>query len=145
MMTQNTKIFIALVSGFAIGYSISKLMDNTSKTIEKEKEKPTPKKSPKPTFEPDLKVVKDVEFKPINKSSDDEFPLQLGSEGERVKRLQIFLMRNLGWIRQPKGKFDLLTQNRTVKFFKVESISQELYSKFMLDKMVHDQRLKKAK
>ena len=92
-----------------------------------------------------MKVVKDVDVEPINKSSDDEFPLQLGSEGERVKRLQIFLMRNLGWIRQPDGRFDLLTQNRTAKYFKVESISQELYEKLMLDKMVHDQRLKKAK
>ena len=144
-MTQNTKIALALITGIAIGYSVSKLIENTSKVVEKEKEKSTPEKSPKPKFEPELKVVKDVEVEPINKSSDDEFPLQLGSEGERVKRLQIFLMRNLGWIRQPDGRFDLLTQNRTAKYFKVESISQELYEKFMLDKMIHDQRQKKAK
>lgn len=145
MMKQNTKLFIALVTGFAIGYSVCKLMYNTSKTIEQEKEKLAPKTSPKPKFEPEVRVTEEVKVEPTSKSANDEFPLQLGSEGERVKRLQIFLMRNLGWIRQPNGKFDLITQNRVTKFFKVESISQELFTKFMLDKMVHDQRLKKAK
>ena len=53
-------------------------------------------------------------------------------------------MRQLGWIRQPNGEFDLITQERTLKYFKKDHVDKELYEKLMLDKMVHDQRKKRA-
>lgn len=144
-MTQNTKILLGLVSGFIVGFSISKLMIHTRKEeVENEGKHEVPKKKTV-----NLKTVDQapeiIQEEPLQKKGSDDFPLGLGSEGDRVKRLQIFLMRNLGWVRQPDGRFDLITQRRADKFFKVKTISQKLYQQFMLDEMVHDQRLKQAK
>ena len=94
------------------------------------------KKSKKETPEPtDSKVVE---------PNKEVFPLKLGSKGEQVKRLQIFLMRQLGWIRKPNGEFDLITEERTLKYLKQDYVDKEQYEKLMLDKMVHDQRKKRA-
>ncbi len=144
-MTQNTKIFIALVSGFVVGFSLSKAMRHSTKQEAKKQETPAPIKQTESDSKTNEQVVEVNEENSLITSTYDKFPLQLGSEGEKVKRLQIFLMRNLGWVKQPDGKFDLTTQNRTLKFFKVKTINQELYEQFMLEKMVHDQRPKKTK
>lgn len=143
-MTQSTKIFLAFASGFAIAYTISKVLTSSKYEGEKEEDKPVKIKQTSPPFHGESKAPEENKNTTISKSLINEFPLQIGSESEKVKRLQIFLMRNLGWIRQPDGRFDLVTQKRVEKFFKVKAISQQLYQEFMLDKMVHDQRLNKV-
>lgn len=132
-MNQKVKIALALTVGFTIGFAIAKAISTPSQadddTINSEK-----------LEEEKNRTVTDN----AAEESNDEFPLKLGSTGQRVKRLQIYLMRQLGWVRQPNGEFDLLTKERTQKCFKKDQIGQELYEQLMLDKMVHDQRKKKA-
>ncbi|MEQ8624478.1 MAG: hypothetical protein RJQ00_06470 [Vicingaceae bacterium] len=131
-MNQKVKIGIAVATGFLLGFALARI----SLTSFPETDDVIDKKSKKETQEPTEKKVVE-QYKEV-------FPLKLGSTGEQVKRLQIFLMRQLGWIRQPNGEFDLIAQERTLKYFKKDHVDKELYEKLMLDKMVHDQRKKRA-
>ncbi len=134
-MNQNLKISIAVLAGFTVGLLIGRnLSKQEEKTTKKDEELPKEKQQFKST-------ESTSDSPPVN---DDSFPLQLGSKGHRVERLQIFLMRNLGWIRKPNGLFDLTTQARCQKFFKIDNISKALYNQNMMDNMVHDQRKKKS-
>lgn len=131
-MNQNIKIGLAALVGFTVAFAFTKILTASKNDLTPEHESPE-KKQPSTN-----------EAEKVTSEHDDSFPLQLGSSGARVERLQVFLMRNLGWVRKPNGVFDLLTQERTQKYFKENMISQELYEKLMLDKMIHDQRIKKA-
>ena len=137
-MNQKVKIVVAVVAGFAAGFAVARVVTKSNEgeaANEKETDGIQPKRDEKTR---ENKVAKVESF------DDDSFPLKLGSRGEKVERLQIFLMRNLGWVRKPNGIFDLTTKERCHKYFKQDSISQELYQKSMMDKMVHDQRKKKG-
>lgn len=134
-MNQNVKIALALALGFTIGFTLSKAITKSSQSDcdDNSNSEELKEEASKMGME-----------KSIAEKSNNDFPLQLGSKGQRVKRLQIFLMRQLGWVRQPNGEFDLLTKERTLKCFKKDQIDQEMYEQLMLDKMVHDQRKKKT-
>ena len=132
-MNQKIKIGIAVVAGFLLGFTLARISSKASLSeiddvIDKKNKKETPEPTDKKVVEPNKEV----------------FPLKLGSKGEQVKRLQIFLMRQLGRIRQPNGEFDLITQERTLKYLKQDHVDKEQYEKLMLDKMVHDQQKKRA-
>jgi len=107
-----------------------------------------PKKRKKPTLKTDNrseKVVPNpagiVPKKPAKTIIlDDSFPLRLGSSGNRVERLQIFLMRKFGGVGTPSGTFDAYTEAKLMKFLRLSEVSQNLYERLQLDKMVHDQR-----
>lgn len=134
-MKQNIKIGLAVIAGFVLGFTIAKGISKAPKseeTLDLENEEVENEPSSRKYPEEEKLIV------------EDSFPLKLGSKGDKVKRLQIFLMRQLGWVRQPNGEFDLLTKERTLKYFKQDHISEELFEKLMLDKMVHDQRIKRA-
>jgi len=129
-MNQNIKLGIAVVAGFAIGFTLAKVISaSQNNTIEEVEDK-----KPKPTKVAKSKTVKESSQKT------ETFPLRLGSRGNEVERLQVFLMRNLGWVRKPTGIFDLQTEERCKKYFKTDQINKEQYNKLMLDKMIHDQR-----
>lgn len=132
-MNQKIKIGLAVLTGFIVGFAITKVVSKSNKTSD------TKTSENKAVEEEPLEETETIES-----SKEDSFPLKLGSKGEKVKRLQIFLMRQMGWIRQPNGEFDLLTKDRTLKYFKQDQVNKELYEKLMLDKMVHDQRKKQA-
>lgn len=93
-------------------------------------------------MEEEEQVIPEEEEKtePLNQEAKNIFPLKLGSSGEQVKRLQIFLMRKLGWVKKPDGEFDEITKKRVKQFFKTEEITEDIYQKYTLDKMLHDQR-----
>ena len=133
-MNQSLKIGLAVATGFVIGFALSRMIaaSQNNKIEEIEDEKPT-----------SIKVKKSEKAK-VKPQETEVFPLRLGSRGKEVERLQVFLMRNLGWVRKPTGIFDLHTEERCTKFFKIQEVSKEQYDKLMLDKMIHDQRKKSA-
>jgi hypothetical protein len=133
-MNQNLKIGIAAVAGFAVGFVIVKMLFSKAGD-DKELEPVADFLKPEKTDEKNTEKAN---------LQDDSFPLKLGSKGQKVERLQIFLMRNLGWIRKPNGIFDLTTEERCRKYFKQDRISRALYENSMMDKMIHDQRKKAA-
>lgn len=70
----------------------------------------------------------------------NEFPLRLGSNGRRVERLQVWLLRQLGGTGTVTGHFDKLTEERLQKTLKVKELSKETYHGLALDKPVYEQK-----
>ena len=69
----------------------------------------------------------------------DEFPLRLGSEGKRVERLQVWLMRNYGWTGRISGVFDEKTQALVKRFLKKTVLDEATYYKMKMGKPVYEQ------
>lgn len=127
-MNSTVKIGLIGLGGLAVGFVIAKCLGG-----EKKKDKKKDNKQPKK-----LVVKKDNVAK--RETTSNGFPLKLGSHGNKVKRLQVYLMRKLGVVRKPTGEFDQITLKRVKAWFKTETVSKQVYDKLMLDKMVHDQR-----
>jgi len=72
------------------------------------------------------------------KPSADEFPLRLGSQGKRVERFQIWLMRNYGWEGKVTAKFDQKTLKRVQKHLKSDHVSKEMYFKLKMNRPVYE-------
>lgn len=70
---------------------------------------------------------------------DDSFPLQLGSNGKRVERLQIWLMRNYGLTGTITGVFDSKTQEQVNKRLHSDTVDEATYEKYRMEKPVHQQ------
>lgn len=106
-------------------------------------EEPQPKKTEKPTIQE--KVVPVVEMKPIAPlkkkeetilvkpkaplEPNDDFPLKLDSKGERVKQLQVYLLRNHGSQGIVNDVFDKTIEERVLKYLKVKTITAALFKK----------------
>ncbi len=106
-------------------------------------EEPQPKKTEKPITQE--KVVPVVEMKPIvpvkkeeksilvepkaSLEPNDDFPLKLGSKGERVKQLQVYLLRNHGSQGIVNDVFDKTIEERVLKYLKVKTITAALFKK----------------
>ena len=71
----------------------------------------------------------------------DEFPLRLGSEGPRVERLQVWLMRNYGWTGAISSSFDEKTKHLVKKYLKIDRIDKEIYHELGMGKPVYEQTL----
>lgn len=69
----------------------------------------------------------------------DEFPLRLGSKGERVERLQIWLMKNYGHFGLITNSFDERLENLVVKRFKKPFVSQQDYESRRMGQSVQKQ------
>ncbi|MBL6444685.1 hypothetical protein JMN32_00085 [Fulvivirga sp. 29W222] len=72
----------------------------------------------------------------------DGFPLRLGSEGKRVERLQVWLMRNFGGVGTVNGKFDKTTEERLLRYLKTRELNEETYNKYRMEKPVYEQIIK---
>ncbi|MEQ3656527.1 MAG: hypothetical protein ABNH00_11740 [Dokdonia sp.] len=59
----------------------------------------------------------------------DDFPLKLGSKGERVRQLQIYLLRNHGAQKIVNEEFDAVTETHVLKYLKEKEVSEELFLK----------------
>lgn len=70
---------------------------------------------------------------------DDRFPLQLGSQGPRVVRLKVWLMRNYGGVGEIDDQFDTCTQARVERFLKVSEVSKKLFNRHRMGKHVQQQ------
>lgn len=80
-----------------------------------------------------------VEVKENKTPIADEFPLRLGSKGERVERLQVWLMRNYGWTGKITGEFDEKTEGLLKKFLKRTELDEATYFKMKMEKPVYEQ------
>ena len=57
----------------------------------------------------------------------DDFPLKLGSQGERVRQLQVYLLKNHGTAGLVNDVFETVTQERVLRFLKVKEVSEALF------------------
>lgn len=60
--------------------------------------------------------------------ANDDFPLKLGSKGERVRKLQTYLLKNHGTSGIVTDTFDKTVLERIKRIFKQEEISEEFYN-----------------
>lgn len=86
----------------------------------------------------ELKIVEEA---PVIKKEiiSDEFPLQLGSKGNRVERLQVWLLRNYGYSSKVNSEFDEKTLALVKKHLKMDVIDEEIYNKLEMGKRVYEQ------
>ncbi len=119
----------------------------TKLTVKTHKKRPQVKKivmvKPKPQlYQPESKM-KVVDVEEIKPPTADEFPLRLGSEGKRVVRLQVWLMRNYGWTGKVTGVFDEKTESLLKKSIKEIELDEATYSEMKMEKPVHEQIIKR--
>ncbi len=100
-----------------------------------------PNKTEKPVIiKKDVSVVKMKPEIPVQKEKkaiiikpevipepNDDFPLKLGSKGERVQQLRVYLLKNHGTAGIITNEFDTVTQERVLKFLKVKEVSEQLF------------------
>ena len=73
----------------------------------------------------------------------DEFPLRLGSKGDRVERLRVWLMRNYGWSGIITDEFDEKTQDQVKKYLKTIEVDENTFYKLKMGKPVYEQTIKR--
>lgn len=73
----------------------------------------------------------------------DEFPLRLGSKGDRVERLRIWLMRNYGWTGTINDEFDKKTEGLVQKYLKETQVDEDVFYRLKMGKPVYEQTLKR--
>ncbi|MFC4636606.1 hypothetical protein ACFO3O_22065 [Dokdonia ponticola] len=61
----------------------------------------------------------------------DDFPLRLGSKGERVFALQKYLLKNHGYDGMVKDEYDQKLADRVLRLLKVEQVDQKLFNKLI--------------
>jgi len=67
------------------------------------------------------------------------FPLQLGSYGKNVERLQVWLLRNYGWFGKVNGIMDEKTVARMKQFLRVDALDMATFEKYGMAIQVHEQ------
>lgn len=100
-----------------------------SKSVVAKKPKEEPKVVVKEKIEklnPEKEKVIVVQAKAQPKPNDG-FPLKLGSEGERVTQLQVYLLKNHGTVGRVSTVFDTITEERVLRFLKVKEVSEKLF------------------
>ncbi|AGC75841.1 hypothetical protein LX97_00525 [Nonlabens dokdonensis] len=103
--------------------------------IPKPKMKVVKTKKPVPEVKPSAPKPQTKPKKPVA----DEFPLQLGSKGKNVERLQIYLLRNYGWAGIVTGIYDEKVQERVMKYLKVTSVSEALFNSLDMNEPITSQ------
>ncbi|MBL4574821.1 MAG: hypothetical protein JKY51_01815 [Opitutaceae bacterium] len=106
------------------------------KVVKRHTEKPQVRK--RGIVKPEPKVELE-EVKELAPPVADEFPLRLGSEGKRVVRLQVWLMRNYGWTGKVTGVFDEKTESLLKKAIKEVELDEATYYEMKMEKPVHEQ------
>lgn len=71
----------------------------------------------------------------------DDFPLKLGSKGERVYQLRVYLLKNHG---AAKGlltdEFDAITEERVLRLYKVKEVSEQFFKERHIGKIKKQQK-----
>lgn len=102
-------------------------------------------RNPQPAPKPQMQVTKVGLSKTAGKQTGQEplevpqgeFPLRLGSKGEKVERLQVWLTRNYGHFGILSGEFDQGTLDRVRRFLKVEEVGETLFNKLNMAQPVY--------
>ena len=106
------------------------------KVVKRNVEKPKVRKTQIVKPAPKVELV---EVKELAPPVADEFPLRLGSNGQRVVRLQVWLMRNYGWTGKVTGVFDEKTAKLLKKAIKEVALDEATYYDMKMEKPVHEQ------
>lgn len=80
-----------------------------------------------------------VPVREINKQEDSVFPLQMGSTGKEVERLQIWLLRNHGWQGEITKVFDAKTLALVQKSIQQDMVDKATYEKHQMGIPIHQQ------
>lgn len=94
-----------------------------------EPQKTTPKTKDNQTAINEIQAIEAKEIKLAN----DEFPLTLGSVGQRVWNLKVYLLKNHGAGGIVTNVYDTLTAERVKRFLKVDQVSEQLYKKLNME------------
>ena len=80
------------------------------------------------------KEKKAISIKPeVLPEPNDDFPLKLGSKGERVYQLRVYLLKNHGAAKSLiTDEFDAITEERVMKFYKVKEVSEQLFKQYKM-------------
>ena len=92
-----------------------------------------------PVEQIDELVAEEVETDPLPFPEGDKFPLRLGSHGERVERLKVWLMRNYGLFGKITKSYDEKTEELVLKHLGVDSVDEKTYDKYKMGKHVTEQ------
>ena len=79
-----------------------------------------------------INEIQVVEAKEI-RLADDEFPLTLGSIGQRVWNLKVYLLRNHGAGGIVTNEYDAITAERVKRFLKTDQVNEQLYRKLNME------------
>lgn len=83
------------------------------------------KMKPKIPFQEEKKAII---IKPkVLPEPNDDFPLKLGSKGERVQQLRVYLLKNHGTAGIITNEFNTVTEERVLRFLKVKEVSEQLF------------------
>jgi hypothetical protein len=122
------------------------LFRNSKKPIAKREVPQTPPPERIHTEPTEPKVSKSTrlqKIKPETKKTQPEehqiFPLQKGSSGKEVERLQIWLLRNHGWKGTVTGIYDTQTETLVKKSLKRDTVDKILYEKHQMGIPIHQQ------
>ena len=81
---------------------------------------------------------KKEEKTPVTKKPATIWPLQQGSEGKEVERLQIWLLRNHGWKGPVTGLYDEQTDRLVRKRFKKTYLNRSTYEHYQMGIPIHE-------
>ncbi|WP_407264856.1 hypothetical protein R5N98_12400 [Tenacibaculum maritimum] len=81
-----------------------------------------------------------IEKPELIQEPNDDFPLKLGSKGKRVHQLRVYLLKNHGTGGMISDEFDLIAQERVLKYLKVKKVSEKLFQE---RNMANDKKQKK--
>ncbi|QRM89519.1 hypothetical protein FG167_09845 [Lacinutrix sp. WUR7] len=99
--------------------------NKTERTVAVKKAIPIVKLKPIVSAQKETKVVA-IDTKVLTEPNDD-FPLKLGSKGKRVEQLQVYLLKNYGAAGIVTDEFNAITNERVLKFLKVDKITEQLF------------------
>jgi hypothetical protein len=95
---------------------------------------------------PESQISKNTEVQKIKKETlkvplqeHQIFPLQKGSTGKEVERLQVWLLRNHGWKGSVTGIYDAQTETLVKKRLKKNAVDQATYKKHQMGTPVYEQ------
>lgn len=80
----------------------------------------------------EINEIQVIEAKEI-RLANDQFPLTLGSKGQRVWNLKVYLLKNHGAGGIVTNEYDAITAERVKRFLKVDQVSEQLYKKLNME------------
>jgi len=95
----------------------------------------TPTTAPQQTTQSEKEKKEET---PVTKKPPTIWPLQPGSEGKEVERLQIWLLRNHGWKGPVTGIYDEQTDRLVRKRFKKTYLNRSTYEHYQMGIPIHE-------
>lgn len=127
----------SLIGLGALGYFVFRVKDETSEEVEVSAAEPSVAKKPFRSIKSELdqraSAIQQKSAEAVIKTDkvplevNDDFPLKLGSKGQRVRQLQMYLLRNHGNQRIVDDVYDLALRQSVEKYLNVTSVSAQQF------------------